>query len=61
MAEVVNLRTARKRAERQQAEDSAAVNRLSHGRSRSERDLNEARGVKARNDLDLHRIKKEKS
>jgi hypothetical protein len=56
MADVVNLRTARKRAQRQQAEKDAAKSRLAHGRPKSESKLATARRVKACRDLDLHRI-----
>jgi uncharacterized protein DUF4169 len=56
MAEVVNLRTARKRAQRQQAEKNAFDNRLAHGRPKSERKLDEFRRAKANRELDLHRI-----
>ena len=56
MAEVVNLRTARKRAKRQQAQSLAAENRLAHGRSKTERLRDAARVEKARRDLDRHRI-----
>jgi hypothetical protein len=57
MAKVVNLRTARKRAEKRHAEKRAAENRLSHGRPKTERALDKARAAKARRDLDQHRIK----
>jgi hypothetical protein len=56
MADVVNLRTARKRANRQQAEKDAAKNRLAHGRPKSERKLEVVRREKANRDLDFHRI-----
>ena len=56
MGESVNLRRARKKAERQLAERPASANRLRHGRSRAERDLETKRDAKARRDLDRHRI-----
>ena len=56
MAEIVNLRNARKRAMRRQREDSAASNRLAHGVSQAERSLAEAQVEKARRSLDSHRI-----
>jgi hypothetical protein len=56
MGDIVNLRRARKKAERQLAERTAAVNRLQHGRSKAERELEAKRDVKARRDLDRHRI-----
>lgn len=56
MGELVNLRTARKQAKRRQAEADAAVERLAHGRSKSERALERARSEKASKELDLQRI-----
>ncbi len=57
MGEVVNLRRARKKSERQQAELKAAANRLLHGRSKAERMLDAERNAKSRRHLDRHRIK----
>ena len=56
MAEIVNLRMARKRAARRKAESNAAEQRLAHGASRSERDQTAADRDKARQTLDQHRI-----
>jgi hypothetical protein len=56
MGDIVNLRRARKQAERQLAERTASANRLRHGRSQAERELETKRDVKARRDLDRHRI-----
>ncbi len=56
MGDLVNLRTARKRAKRRQAEQQAASNRLVHGRSKAERTLTQSQSDKARTDLDQHRI-----
>jgi DNA-binding helix-hairpin-helix protein with protein kinase domain len=56
MAEVVNLRIARKRAARSNAERNAAEQRLAHGASKSERDQTAADRDKARQTLDQHRI-----
>ncbi len=56
MGDVVNLRTARKRAARKQAEQVAAENRIRFGRSKEERSLTQARAGKTRRDLDQHRI-----
>jgi hypothetical protein len=56
MGDLVNLRTARKRAKRRQAEQQAASNRLVHGRSKAERALAQSQSDKARTDLDQHRI-----
>ena len=57
MADVVNLRTTRKRVRRQQAEKDAAKSRLAHGLPKSDRKLSESRRVKARRDLDLYRTR----
>ena len=56
MGDLVNLRTARKRAKRRQAEQDAASNRLVHGRSKAEQTLTRSQSDKARKDLDRHRI-----
>jgi hypothetical protein len=56
MGDVVNLRTARKRQKRREAEQSAAANRLSHGRSRTERNQTRAASDKAQSKLDQHRV-----
>jgi hypothetical protein len=56
MGDIVNLRSARKRAKRQLAERKAAAHRLLHGRSKAERELAAKRDAKARRDLDRHRI-----
>jgi hypothetical protein len=56
MAELVNLRTARKRAKRLEDERKAAANRLAHGRPTRLRQLDSAQRAKAVQDLDRHRI-----
>jgi hypothetical protein len=56
MAELVNLRTARKRAKRKQDEHDAEINRLAHGQPRHLRRLDAARRAKAVQDLDRHRV-----
>ena len=56
MAEVVNLRTVRKRAARSKPESQAAVNRIAHGIAKSERDRAEAIREKASEELEGHRI-----
>jgi hypothetical protein len=56
MGEIINLRRARKKAERQRAERTASANRLRYGRSKAERHLEGKRDLKARRDLDRHRI-----
>lgn len=56
MAEVVNLRTARKRALRRKAESQAAEQRLTHGAAKWQRRQTEADEEKLRQKLDQHRI-----
>ena len=56
MGDIVNLRKARRKAVRQAAERNAAANRLLHGRSKVERELETLRDAKARIELDRHRI-----
>jgi hypothetical protein len=56
MGEIVNLRKARKKIERQLDERQAAANRLIHGRSKAERNAEAARKAKARRDIDQHQV-----
>jgi hypothetical protein len=56
MAEIINLRRARKRAKRDEDDKRAAENRLAHGRPKAERDLQEARHELTERRLDAHRI-----
>ena len=56
MGPIINLRTERKRAKRRKAEQEAAANRLAHGRSRAERNLERLRSDKEAVRLDQHRI-----
>lgn len=56
MAEVVNLRMARKRAARSKAESEAAENRVAHGIAKSERDRTETIREQADKKLEGHRI-----
>jgi hypothetical protein len=56
MADVVNLRTARKQAKRQDSEQRAQVNRLAHGQPKYLRTLDNAKQDKAIDDLDRHRM-----
>ncbi|MGH9809373.1 MAG: DUF4169 family protein [Terriglobia bacterium] len=58
MAELVNLRTARKRAKRQDADQHAKANRIAHGQPKHRRKLAAAQQTKASRDLDRHRIDK---
>jgi Domain of unknown function (DUF4169) len=56
MADVVNLKRFKKRAERDQSARQAEANRARFGRTKSERELEEARVIRASNMLDQHRI-----
>ena len=56
MGDIVNLRIARKQAERRLAEQHAAANRLAFGRSNAERALDQVKSDRARRELDQHRI-----
>jgi hypothetical protein len=56
MAEIVNLRTARKRADRRRDEERAAKARVSHGMSKAARARAKTESSKFRSELDGHRI-----
>jgi hypothetical protein len=56
MAEIVNLRAARKRAKRRHDEERAAKARVAHGMSKADRALAEIERSKVRRKLDEHRI-----
>jgi hypothetical protein len=56
MAEVLNLRTVRKRAKRQQDDQRASANRVAFGESKRVRKLEAAQRAKVRRDLDQCRI-----
>lgn len=56
MAEIVNLRRARKAREKARDQVQAAENRILFGRSKPERLLNEAQRKKASRDLDARRL-----
>ncbi len=56
MADVVNLNRYRKRRDRQDAEKTAAANRLRHGRSKAEREKLRRDGEKTAKDLDNKRL-----
>jgi hypothetical protein len=58
MAELVNLRMARKRAKQRQEEREASVNRLAHGQPKHWRKLAAAKNAKTGHDLDQHQIDK---
>ena len=52
MAEVINLRAARKAKQRQQGRALADQNAAKHGRTKAEKALESARAEKAARDLD---------
>ena len=56
MSEIVNLRKARKRAQRRKDEDEAAARRVAHGTPKALRQEIEARRDKAKRDLESHRL-----
>jgi hypothetical protein len=55
MAELINLRRARKAKDRTAKNKQAEANRTLHGAPKSQRDLAKARTEKERRDLDAHR------
>ena len=56
MADIVNLRTARKQKARAAREAEAAANRAAFGRPKAERELNAAKEAIDRQRLDGHRL-----
>jgi hypothetical protein len=56
MGDVVNIRRVRKEVKRKLNEQSAAANRLAHGRNKADRALEKAKTDKAQRDLDQRRI-----
>ena len=56
MGEIVNLRKVRKQAKRADDARRAELNRIAHGRSKAERNLEAARSGKTEKDLEAHRI-----
>lgn len=61
MADVVNLRQFRKRAERAEKEKTAEQNRLAHGRTKAEKSLTKALNEKAERALDQGKLEKSHS
>ena len=55
MAEIINLRRARKRKERADKEAQAAENRIAFGRTKAERTVSEARNDLAKRRLEAHK------
>ena len=58
MAEIINLRQARKQRDRTQREAEAAENRRKFGRTKSERVRDDAEDDQARRHLDGHRLER---
>ena len=56
MAEIVNLRRARKAKTRAEKDRAADANRAKHGVAKPERDLAKAREEKDRHVADLHKL-----
>lgn len=59
MADIVNLRRARKGKARAEKERAADANRARHGVAKPLRDLAKARGAKAAREIDAHKLDKE--
>ena len=55
MAEVINLRSFRKRKEREEKEAVAQVNRAAFGRTKTEKELNKAKLALEKKQLDKHK------
>jgi hypothetical protein len=55
MAEIINLRRARKAKDRAEKAKAADANRVSHGTSKAVRDLAKARADKDARDLEGHK------
>ena len=55
MAEIINLRLAKKQAARKAAKAQGDVNAARFGRSKADKDLDRARSEKAARDLDAHK------
>jgi hypothetical protein len=58
MADIVNLRQARRRKARAERERAAEQNRLLHGRSKAEKSRDESERARAASFLESHRRKK---
>jgi len=59
LAEIINLRQARKQKARAEAEKTAAQNRISFGRTKAERKLTEAERDKAARHIDGHKLQRD--
>jgi hypothetical protein len=56
MGDVINLRRFRKRDAKRRDDKQAAVNRIVHGRTKGQRELQASRAEKGRRDFDAHKI-----
>jgi hypothetical protein len=56
MGDVVNLRKARKQAKKRQDAERAASNRIVHGRTKTEKNLEATRADQMRRHIDAHKI-----
>ena len=56
MADIVNLKRARKAKARSEKEAAAEANRTKHGVAKPVRDLARAREEKSKHDIDVHRL-----
>lgn len=54
MAEIINLRAARKAKDREQARAKGDENAVKFGRTKAEKDLEKTQAEKAKRDLDGH-------
>jgi hypothetical protein len=61
MAEIVNLRRARKAKARDEKEKAADANRVLHGTPKNMRDLAKAQRAKDDRNVDGHRLKKDEA
>lgn len=59
MAEVINLRTAKKQAARKAARAKGDLQAAKFGRSKAEKSLEEARAEKAAQDLSAHKLERD--
>lgn len=56
MGEIVNLRKFRKQVRKREDAERAGMNRIAHGRTKAERELEERRLVNLHRHLDGHKI-----
>jgi hypothetical protein len=56
MGDVINLRRFRKRDAKRRDNEQTAANRVVHGRTKAQRELEASRAEKSRRDFDAHKI-----